>query len=121
MKNASNPVRWDVALQALIAGGRVAKVGWKEGQFVFKQVPAEIDVKKIVKVMQSLPQSVKDEFKYRLDVGHEDYPNVDSDLFKTIRYVNQFALVSVDNQITSFHTPVISPNGKEEWYILDQV
>lgn len=120
MKNASNPVRWDVALQALIAGARVAKVGWKEGTFVFKQVPASIDVDTIVPKMQSLPESVKAEFIHRLEDGAEVYPNVDPSLFETINYVNQFAYVTIDNQITGFFTPVSSPNGKEEWYILDQ-
>tara|TARA_R110000823_G_scaffold183396_7_gene316011 strand:- start:788 stop:1153 length:366 start_codon:yes stop_codon:yes gene_type:complete len=121
MKEVINYVRWDVALTMLIAGGRVTKKGWKVGNFVFKQVPAEIDVAAVVEKMQSLPESVKAEFLYRLDQSEEYNPEMNPELLKTIRYVNQFARVNEENQITSFEIPVISPNGKEEWEILDQV
>ena len=121
MKEVINYVRWDVALAALIAGGRVTKKGWKAGNFVFKQIPAEIDVATVVEKMQSLPESVKAEFLYRLDQSEEYNSQMEVPLLQTIRYVNQFAYVNQENQITSFEPPVVSPNGKEEWEILDQV
>ncbi len=120
MKNASNPVRWDVARAELVNGGRVAKKGWREGQFVFKQVPATIDVEEIVPKMQSLPESVKAEFIYRLENPSVYSPDMEVPKMQTISYVEQFAYVDIDNTITSFQEPKSSPNSKEEWYILDQ-
>jgi len=51
------------AIEALKEGKRVQRTGWNgKGLFVFMQVPSTIN-REIVPKMQSLPQSVKDEFE----------------------------------------------------------
>jgi len=60
--------------------------------------------------MQSLPQSVKDEFQRRFDD-----PNQQID---AIYYNNQLALVSLSNVITGW-SPSTSDALAEDWMILD--
>jgi hypothetical protein len=91
------------AIEALKQGKRVARKGWNgKGMFVFQQVPSEIS-EDIVPKMQSLPQSVKDEFAKRGG---------------SIRYKNQLAMVYPDNTIFGW---VASPSDvlEEDWCILD--
>ena len=91
------------ALTCLKAGRRIARKGWNgKGLFVFMQIPAEID-EEIVPKMQSLPQSVKDEFARRGG---------------SIRYSNQMALVSPNNSINGW-APSVSDALAEDWIILD--
>ena len=53
------------AVQAMKEGKMAQRAGWNgKGLFVFMQVPSTIDPQ-IVPKMQSLPQSVKDEFVKR--------------------------------------------------------
>lgn len=90
------------AIEALKAGKRVAREGWNgKGLFVFMQVPAEIN-EEIVPKMQSLPQSVKDEFAKRGG---------------SIRYSNQMALVAPNNSINGW-APSSSDTLAEDWVIL---
>lgn len=96
-------VSFGEAVRALKEGKRVARNGWNhKGLFVFMQVPSEIGLESVPK-MQSLPQSVKDEFIRRSG---------------DIRYHNQMALVYPDNSISGW-----SPSGtdalSEDWIILD--
>lgn len=96
-------VSFGEAVRALKEGKRVTRNGWNgKGLFVFMQVPSEIGLE-IIPRMQSLPQSVKDEFIRR---GMD------------IRYHNQMALVYPDNSISGW-----SPSGtdslSEDWIILD--
>lgn len=91
------------AVEALKQGKRVARSGWNgKGMFIFMQVPATIQSDVIPK-MQSLPQSVKDEFANRGE---------------GIRYKNQLAMVYPDNTIYGW---VASPSDvlEEDWCILD--
>lgn len=91
------------AIEALKEGKRVARQGWNgKGMFIFRQVPAEIN-QEIVPTMQSLPQSVKDEFDKRGG---------------NIRYKNQLAMVYPDNTIYGW---VASPSDvlENDWRILD--
>lgn len=91
------------AVEALKQGKRVARQGWNgKGMFIFMQVPAEIG-ENVVPVMQSLPQSVKDEFAKRGG---------------GIRYKNQLAMVYPDSTIYGW---VASPSDvlEEDWCILD--
>ena len=98
------------AIQALLHGKRVKRDGWNgKGLFVFRQVPAEIG-NAIVPNMQSLPQSVKDEFQRRFDI--------DSKAFKSISYDNQLALVDTNNVITGW-SPSTSDALAVDWCILD--
>lgn len=91
------------AIEALKQGKRVARQGWNgKGLFVFMQVPAEIS-EEIIPKMQSLPQSVKDEFAKR---------------GKSISYSNQMALVDTNNQISGW-APSSSDTLAEDWVILD--
>lgn len=91
------------AIEALKQGKRVARQGWNgKGLFIFMQVPAEIH-EDVVPKMQSLPDSVKDEFGKRGG---------------SIRYKNQLAMVYPDNTIYGW---VASPSDvlEEDWVILD--
>lgn len=97
------------AIEALKQGKMVTRSGWNgKGLFVFMQVPAEIN-KEIVPKMQSLPQSVKDEFQKRFDI-----PSYQVD---AIYYSNQLALVSASNLITGW-APSTSDALAEDWIIL---
>jgi hypothetical protein len=96
------------AIEALKQGKRVARKGWNgKGMFVFMQVPAEIP-KDVVPKMQSLPQSVKDEFQRRFD----------AETHLWIRYSNQMAIVDQNNEIKGW-SPSGSDSLAEDWVILD--
>lgn len=91
------------AIKAAKQGKRVTRLGWNgKGLFVFMQVPAEI-TEDIVPKMQSLPQSVKDEFARRGG---------------SITYSNQMALVNPNNSINGW-APSSSDTLAEDWIILD--
>jgi hypothetical protein len=98
------------AIKALKEGKMVQRKGWNgKGLFVFMQVPAEIG-SNIIPIMQSLPQSVKDEFQLRVD---NPTGEVDS-----ISYNNQLALVDVSNNITGW-SPSTSDALAEDWVVLE--
>lgn len=91
------------AIEALKQGKRVARQEWNgKGMFIFMQIPSEIK-KEVIPNMQSLPQSVKDEFAKR---GGD------------IRYKNQLAMVYPDSTIYGW---VASPSDvlEDDWCILD--
>lgn len=91
------------AVEALNNGKRVSRSGWNgKGLFVFKQVPSEIS-EEIIPKMQSLPQSVKDEFIRRGG---------------SIKYSNQLALVNTDNSINGW-APSVSDSLANDWTVLD--
>lgn len=98
-----NKVNFGQAIEALKQGKRVQRAGWNgKGLFVFMQVPAEIGFD-IIPKMQSLPQSVKDEFTKRGGA---------------ISYSNQLAIVNPNNNINGW-TPSGSDSLAEDWIILD--
>jgi hypothetical protein len=98
------------AIEALKNGKRVQREGWNgKGLFVFMQVPSTIN-KEVVPKMQSLPQSVKDEFKRRFDNASEQ--------IDAIYYDNQLALVNPSNVITGW-SPSTSDALAVDWVILD--
>lgn len=98
------------AIKAAKEGKRITRGGWNgKGLFVFMQVPSEIN-KDIVPRMQSLPQSVKDEFQRRFDSPEEQ--------ISSIYYSNQLALVNPSNLITGW-SPSVSDALAEDWAILD--
>lgn len=91
------------AIDALQQGKRVQREGWNgKGLFVFRQVPSEIN-SDIIPKMQSLPQSVKDEFIRRGG---------------NITYQNQLAIVYPDNSIHGW-SPSVSDSLASDWVILD--
>lgn len=99
-----------LAVEALNLGKRVVREGWNgKGLFVFKQVPSTIS-KDIVPKMQSLPQSVKDEFERRF--------NDPSFQVDAIYYDNQMAIVNPSNLINGW-TPSPSDSLATDWIILD--
>jgi hypothetical protein len=100
------------AVEALKAGERVARdhSDWVLNKsFIFMQVPSIIG-KEIVPKMQSLPQSVKDEFQKRFESETEQ---VDS-----IYYKNQIAIVYSSNLICGW-CPSIYDLLATDWYVLD--
>jgi len=91
------------AIEALKQYKKVARQGWNgKGMFVFKQVPANVGIQ-YVPNMQSLPQSVKDEFVKR---------------GKDIHYTNQMCIVKEDNTIDSW-VASSSDTLANDWCILD--
>jgi hypothetical protein len=99
-----------LAIEALKQGKRVQRNGWNgKGLFVFMQVPSTIK-KEIVSKMQSLPQTVKDEFERRFSNPAEQ--------IDAIYYDNQLALVNQSNLITGW-SPSTSDALAFDWIILD--
>jgi len=100
------------ALSVLKDGGCVARHGWNgKGLFIFRQVPATIGMT-IVPKMQSLPQSVKDEFIKRFESSSNPAHTV-------INYDNQLALVDKDNKIQGWSSS--TPDAlAEDWYVVHQ-
>ncbi len=97
------------AIEALKKGLKVSREGWNgKGMFIFMQIPAIIDGS-IIPKMQSLPNSVKEQFQKRFDL---DPANAQ------IKYKNQLAMVYPDNTIYGW---VASPSDvlEEDWCILD--
>jgi hypothetical protein len=98
-----NQLNFGQAIEAAKQGKKIQREGWNgKGLFVFMQVPAEIPLEVIPK-MQSLPQSVKDEFAKRAN---------------PINYSNQLALVNPNNEINGW-SPSTSDSLAEDWVILD--
>jgi hypothetical protein len=98
------------AIEALKEGKKVQRTGWNgKGLFVFMQVPSTIN-REIVPKMQSLPQSVKDEFERRFNDPNEQ--------IDAIYYDNQLALVNPSNLITGWAASV-SDSLANDWVILD--
>lgn len=108
------------AIKAMKDGKRVARAGWNGvGLFVFMQVPAEINVKEIVPKMQSLPQSVKDEFQKRFEMLYADGKTPEDDsVHLSIKYSNQMAIVDKQNNINGW-APSTSDALATDWVILD--
>ena len=97
------------AIEALKQGKRVQRTSWDQDLFVFMQVPSTIN-REIVPKMQSLPQSVKDEFIRRFN---------DSQLqIDAIYYDDQFAIVNQSNLITGW-SPSPSDILAIDWVDLD--
>ena len=108
------------AIIALKEGKRVSRQGWNgKGLFIFQQVPSQISIE-IVPKMQSLPQSVKDEFIKRAEAlnGPAMLSTTHAEQLKSIRYTNQLAIVYPDNTVYGW---VASPSDilEEDWCVLD--
>ena len=112
-------VTFGEAVLALKEGKRVQRKGWNGSDlFVFRQVPAEISVEEVVPKMQSLPQSVKDEFLRRLERGK--FMSAPSkqvmEMYGSIKYDNQLAIVKPNNEINGW-APSITDILAEDWII----
>lgn len=89
------------AIEALKEGKMITRSGWNgKGMFVFMQIPSTIGLE-IISKMQSLPQSVKNEFIKR---------------GKEINYSNQMALVNTNNLINGW-APSVSDSLADDWEI----
>lgn len=97
------------ALKALKNGFMVRRTSWHSCHFVFRQVPSQIP-QEIVPKMQSLPDSVKEEFARRFQ---DENFQVDS-----IYYDNQFAYVNESNLIQSY-SPSVEDCQAEDWIIYE--
>lgn len=98
-----------MAIEELKKGNKVARQGWNgKGMFVFMQVPTTIN-KSIVPNMQSLPQSVKDEFGKRFNDPNEQ--------IDAIYYSNQLAIVNPSNAINGW-APSVSDALANDWYVV---
>lgn len=96
------------AIEALKEGEKVRRSSWEEFSFIFMQVPSEIK-KDIVPKMQSLPQSVKNEFEKRFND-----PNYQ---VNSIYYNDQIAFVNKSNLIKGW-SPSASDSLAEDWLVL---
>lgn len=115
----SKLVSFGEALVALKQGKRVCRVGWNgQGLFVFMQVPAQISVEEVVPKMQSLPQSVKDEFERRLESANSGKNLAAKRDMPFITYSNQLALVKPNNEINGW-SPSTADSLATDWIILD--
>lgn len=96
------------ALLGTKRGNMIRRQGWPKGHFVFRQIPANIP-KKVVPTMQSLPQSVKNEFVRRF--------NDPAEQIDAIYYDYQLAYVGDSNLITGY-SPSSEDVIAEDWEIL---
>ena len=104
------------ALEHMKLGGRATKKSLGNmGIFIFMQVPAEIDID-VVPKMQSLPQSVKDEFIARSEGKSKAVRQLMVD-HKTIRYNNQMAIVYPCNSIFGW-SPSAADCLSNDWILL---
>ena len=107
--SAINFVSFGEAIKALKEGKMVCRKGWNgKGMFVFEQVPSVVPSEFIHK-MSSLPQSVKDEFKNRLE-NNENPVN-------SLTYKNQLAIVKINNEINGW-SPSVADSLANDWIIL---
>jgi hypothetical protein len=125
-KTPTTKLNFGQAVQAMKNGKMLQRAGWNgKGLFVFMQVPSEIKLE-IVPKMQSLPDSVKNEFLRRFEVGEQVKESnvsatslpIDPIFYNTIRYNNQFAIVYPNNDIFGW-TPSPSDAAAEDWMILE--
>ena len=101
-------VKFGEAIEALNNFKIVRRSSWREGEFVFKQVPTEIP-RSIVPKMTSLPDSVKEEFERRF--------NDPAEQVNSITYAYQLAHVNSSNLIIGYSPSVIDTLA-EDWVIL---
>ena len=105
-------------MEALKKGKIAVRSDWNsKGTFIFMQVPAEIPME-VVPKMQSLPEYVKEMFKFRHESGKIPGGTFfDPILLNTIRYKDQIAIVYPDNTICGW-SPSVSDTLAEDWIIL---
>lgn len=102
-------MKFGEAIEALKNGEKLTRSGWNgKGMFIFRQVPSEIK-REIVPKMQSLPQSVKDEFEKKFNDPKE---RIDA-----IYYNDQIAMVGPSNLITGW-SPSVADCFAEDWIVL---
>lgn len=103
-------MHFEDVLLGLENGVTFSRLSWEvENKFIFKQIPAEIDIEKVPH-MTSLPNEVKDIFGYRKNFGEETGFNP----YFSIRYKNQLAVVHGDNSITSY-VPSVEDLYADDW------
>lgn len=102
-------MKFGEAIEKLKSGKKLSRTGWNgKGMFIFMQIPSEIK-KEIVPKMQSLPQSVKDEFEKSFNDSNSQ--------IDAIYYTNQVAIVGLSNTIQGW-SPTIADCFAEDWFVL---
>jgi hypothetical protein len=100
LKQVAGPFSFGEATKTLKAGGLVQRAGWNgKGMFVFRQVPATIEMD-IIPKMTSVPALVKNVFASR---------------GRAIHYNNQMAIVDKDNNISGWNASSQDVMA-EDWY-----
>lgn len=94
-------------LQQIELGSAMRRSNWREGTFIFKQVPACIP-KTVVPNMQSLPVAVKMIFEARF--------NNESDQINAIYYSDQLAICDKSNMIKAYD-PSVEDCFASDWEI----
>jgi hypothetical protein len=93
-------VSFSTALDTVKRGGMIARVDWPMDNYIFQQVPCRVPIE-IVPTMQSLPQSVKDDFVARAQ-AQDEFEGDDTVDYMGISYHSQIAKVSDTNSITGW-------------------
>ena len=112
-------MKFEEAINELNQGKCITRLSWNKGvasngNFIFKQIPAEIPIE-IVPKMQSLPVSVKQIFNQRFKLTNfEDSKNK---FYSSVKYINQIVKVDNENNIT-YYTPSGEDIFAEDWVIL---
>jgi hypothetical protein len=97
------------AVKALKKGKMIQRSGWNgKNLFVYMQIPAEIK-RDIVPNMQSMPQSVKDEFERRFN---DEVEQIDA-----IYYNDQLLMVNPSNLISGW-SPSTNDSLANDWIVL---
>lgn len=103
-------MKFGEAIEALKQGKMLSRYGWNgKGLFIFMQVPSEIK-RDIVPKMQSLPQTVKDEFEKRFNDPDEQ--------IDAIYYDNQLAIVYPSNLICGW-SPSVADSLADDWFVVE--
>jgi hypothetical protein len=101
-------MNFEEIIGALKEGKMARRYCWNNGVFIFMQVPSTIH-KSIVPKMQSLPQSVKDEFEKRF--------NDPAEQIDAIYYDDQIAIVGPSNCIRGW-SPSVEDIFASNWTIM---
>lgn len=115
-KNNGNLTIGDIVEFGINRGLMCRRLSWEIDRFIFRQVPATIDVRNVVPKMQSLPDSVKAEFAVRHNVQLA-LAGDDSVDYSQINYTEQIANVDQNNNISNY-TPTVSDLLANDWYIV---
>ena len=102
---------WNKATELLNEGKPVYREGWNGKKiFVFAQVPSTIDAS-IIEKMTSLPQAVKDLLVVRRNYRERQVD--ENPHWQSLKYSNQYCIVSFDNRIHSWHPSISDLNGND--------
>jgi len=103
------------AIEALKEGKRVARQGWNgKGMFIFERPSDELEIGFIVDKVKSLPQSVKDFFKARIE---KEMPSEQG--LERIKFGPYLCMYAADGSIVNGWLASQTDILSEDWCILD--